>query len=269
VLKAVIVTVAIIGVVYLAICLLAYLFQEKIIFFPEKLASDQSFVFPDPYKELFITTGSGVKLHGLLFSTPGAKGLIFYLHGNAGSVNGWGEVASTYLRLEYDVFILDYRGYGKSEGNITSEAQLIQDVQDVYAHFLKTYEQRNIVVLGYSLGTGLAAKIAAANAPRMLILQAPYSSLTDMMRHSMSFLPTFLLKYKLDTHDILSTCQMPIVVFHGDQDEVIPYSQSLKLQALLKPGDTLITLRGVGHNGMTYEPMYLKAISAILVGTDR
>jgi pimeloyl-ACP methyl ester carboxylesterase len=125
------------------------------------------------------------------------------------------------------------------------------------------------VVLGYSLGSGLAAKMAAANQPRLLILQAPYYGLTDMMRHSVPFLPTFLLKYKLRTHEALPACRMPVVLFHGDADEVIPYSQSLKLQTLFKPGDKLITLQGVRHNGMTYEPAYVKAIGSILGGGIR
>ena len=256
----------ILSVVYVVVCILAYLFQERIIFFPERLPRDHEFQFDQPYEEMFIAVADGVKLHGLLFRTPEARGLIFYLHGNAGSLNSWGDVAATYGRLGYDVFLLDYRGYGKSEGQIGGEAELVQDVQDVYAYLLKSYAQRDIVVLGYSLGSGLAAKVAAANEPRMLILQAPYYNLTDMMRHSTPFLPTFLLKYKLRTNEALPACRMPVVLFHGDEDEVIPYSQSLKLQMLIKPGDTLITLRGVGHNGMTYDPIYVKAIESILGG---
>jgi uncharacterized protein len=262
--KGVLVVVAILSVLYVTICVLAYAFQERLIFFPNRLDSQYRFSFTEPFKEIFIDTDDGNKLHGLLFTAVQSRGVILYLHGNAGALDGWGDVASTYLQLHYDVLLLDYRGYGKSGGAIESEKQLAQDVQRAYDYLLGKYQERDIVVLGYSLGSGLAAKVASVNRPRLLIMQAPYYSLTDMMRHSFPFLPTFLLKYKLSTHDVITACQMPVVLFHGDQDEVIPYSQSLKLKELLKPGDTLITLQGIGHNGMTSMPAYLAAIQRVL-----
>ena len=265
-LKVTLVIFAVLFVLYVCICALAYVLQERLIFLPDRLDKKYQFSFATPFDEVFVGTDDGHALSGLLFKTQASRGVIFYLHGNAGSLGEWGEVASTYLRLQYDVFMLDYRGYGKSEGTITNEVQLVRDVQQAYNHLLKSYKERDVIVLGYSLGSGFAAKIAAANQPRMLIMQAPYYSLTDMMRHSYPFLPTFLLKYKLSTKDVLPECKMPIVLFHGDQDEVIPYAQSLKLKELLKPGDTLITLTGVGHNGMTYEAAYIGALETILDG---
>jgi pimeloyl-ACP methyl ester carboxylesterase len=263
-LKVTLVIFAVLFVAYVCICVLAYVLQERLIFLPDRLDKKHQFAFATPFNEVFVGTDDGHALSGLLFKAQQSKGVIFYLHGNAGSLNEWGEVASTYLRFQYDIFMIDYRGYGKSEGTITDEVQLLHDVQQAYNYLLKSYEEREVIVLGYSLGSGFAAKIAAANQPRMLIMQAPYYSLTEVMRHSYPFLPTFLLKYKLSTKDALPDCKMPIVMFHGDQDEVIPYAQSLKLKELLKPGDTLITLMGVGHGGITYEPAYIDALESIL-----
>jgi pimeloyl-ACP methyl ester carboxylesterase len=263
-LKVTLVIFAVFFVFYLCVCVLAYVLQERLIFLPDRIDKKYQFNFAEPFNEVFIPTDDAILLSALLFSAPDSKGVIFYLHGNAGSLDGWADVAPTYLRLQYDVFILDYRGYGKSEGTINSEAQLLRDVQRAYDYVLKSYPEKDVIVLGYSLGSGLAAKIAATNHPRLLILQAPYYSLTEMMRHSFPFLPTFLLKYKLSTKDALPDCRMPIVMFHGDEDEVIPYAQALKLKQLLKPGDTLITLKGVGHNGITDEPAYIAAIESIL-----
>lgn len=254
-------------VVYVAICVLAYIMQERLIFLPDRLDANHRFTFPEPFQEVYIDANNGERLHALLFTTAPSRGVILYLHGNGGALDGWGDVASTYLQLQYDVLVLDYRGYGKSSGSIQSEAQLVQDAQMAYDYLLNDYQQQDIIVLGYSLGSGIAAQIASTNAPRMLIMQAPYYSMTDMMKHAYPFLPTFLLKYKLSTNQVLTDCKMPIVLFHGDRDEVIPYAQSLKLEKLLKPGDTLITLKGVGHNGMTTQPSYVKAIEALL-GND-
>lgn len=263
-LKVVLSILAVLVSLYVGICLLAYLLQERLLFLPDVLTKDHQFDFAEPFEEVTIMTDDGKDLYGLLFRASNSRGIIFYLHGNAGSLDGWGDVASTYTRLQYDVFMLDYRGYGKSEGTISSEAQLVGDVQQAYHFVLQAYAESDVVVLGYSLGSGLAAKIAGANNPRMLIMQAPYYSLTSMMEHSLPFLPAFLLKYKLHTNEVLPSCKMPIVLFHGDQDEVIPYAQSIQLKELLKPGDTLITLQGVGHNGMTYERAYVDALERIL-----
>jgi len=249
---------------YILICGLMFALQEKLIFFPQKLEKDHQFRFAEAFEEINIQTEDEKMLHGLLFKADGSKGLIFYLHGNAGSLDGWGDVAGVYTRLHYDVFLLDYRGYGKSEGTIQSEAQLFQDVQLAYNEILKLYTEDKIIVLGYSIGTGPATKLASTNNPKLLILQAPYYSLTDMVKHTFPFVPGFLLKYKLETYKYITNCAMPIVLIHGDEDEVIPYSQSVKLQALLKNSDTLITLRGQTHNGMTHSAEYVKVMSGLL-----
>jgi uncharacterized protein len=199
-----------------------------------------------------------------LFKSDSSKGLIFYLHGNAGSLSSWGDVAKTYTDLNYDVFMLDYRGYGKSEGSINSQGQLYQDIQIAYDEMRSKYGEDKIIVLGYSIGTGLATKIASTNNPKLLILQAPYYSLTDMMKHSFPIIPTFILKYKFETKEYIKECKMPIVVFHGNQDEVIYYGSSLKLKGKFKKQDTLITLNGQGHNGMTENPDYKIEIQKIL-----
>lgn len=251
-------------IIYAAICILLFFFQERLIFFPQKLPADYRFNFTQPFEEINITTKDQNKLHGVLFKADSAKGLIFYLHGNAGSVDSWGEVSKTYTVLGYDVFILDYRGYGKSEGSISSQQQLFDDVQLVYNRIRLQYSQEKIVVLGYSLGTGLASKLASANNPKLLILQAPYYSMVDMMRHTYPFIPTFILKYKFRTDEYVQRCKMPIVIFHGGEDEVIYYESSVKLSKYFKKEDKLITLHSQGHNGITDNPEYVKYLSEIL-----
>ena len=103
---------------------LLFMFQEKLIFFPQKLDKNYQFDFEENFEERYINTSDGIALHGLLFKANNSKGLIFYLHGNAGSLSTWGDVAKTYTNLNYDVFLWDYRGYGKSGGNISSETHL-------------------------------------------------------------------------------------------------------------------------------------------------
>jgi alpha-beta hydrolase superfamily lysophospholipase len=251
-------------VLYLFTCGLLYFFQEKLIFFPQKLDKNTVFQFNQKFEEKSIKAADRTLLSGLLFKTEKPKGVIFYLHGNGGSLAGWGEVAATYTALNYDVFMLDYRGYGKSEGSINGQSLFYNDIQTAYDSLKTLYSEDKIVVLGYSIGSGLAANLAATNTPKLLILQAPYYSLTDMMQHTYSLVPTFLLKYKFATNENLPKCKMPIVIFHGNQDEVIYYESSLKLQKLFKQTDTLITLNGQKHNGMTENEDYKYKIKQLL-----
>jgi len=238
--------------------------QEELIFFPTKLPANHVFRFNSTFQERFIKTPDGHRLHGLLFKADTSAGLIFYLHGNAGDLDSWGEIAATYTNLNYDIFMLDYRGYGKSEGNISSEKQFHEDVQLAYDHVKKDYPEEKIVVLGYSIGTGTAARLAAYNQPKMLILQSPYYSLIDLAQKLYPMVPSAIIKYKFKTHEYVEKTKAPVVLIHGDKDEVIYYGSSLKLKTHLKPQDQLITLPGQPHNGFTENPEYLEVLQEIL-----
>ena len=251
--------------IYITVCGFLYFYQESLLFYPQKLAKNYRFMFSGNFEEINIKTDDGTILNGLLFKSDSSKGLIFYLHGNAGSLSSWGESAKTFTDLKYDVFMLDYRGYGKSNGDISGQQQLFSDVQTVYEQLMKKYSENKIIILGYSMGTGLAAKLAADNSPKLLILQAPYFSLVDLMKHTFPVIPTFILKYKFETNIYIKNCHMPIVIFHGNKDEVIYYGSSLKLNNFLKAPDTLITLNGQGHNNMSVNSQYQAAIKEILM----
>ncbi len=263
--KSILVILTVILTIYVILLGFLYFSQEKLIFFPEKLEKDYQFNFNQTFEEFNIKTSDNILLNGLLFKADSAKGLIFYLHGNAGSLKSWGEIAETYTNLNYDIFMLDYRGYGKSEGKISSQNQIYDDIQTVYDSIKTRYEENKIIVLGYSIGTGPATKLASTNNPKLLILQAPYFNLSDVMKHNYRIVPTFLLKYKFETNKYIKDCKMPITIFHGNKDEVIYYESSVKLQKLLKQTDTLITLKGQTHNGMSSNPEYLKELEKLLM----
>lgn len=251
---------------YLLFLVLVYFFQEKMIFLPQKLEKDYTFQFGEPFEERYVAMEDGKNLHALLFKSENSKGVVFFIHGNAGSLAGWGSVAETFTNKNYDVFIPDFRGYGKSEGAISSEAQVHRDMQKLYEYLTKEYQEERIIVLGHSIGSGMAANLAVNNNPRLLILQAPYYSLPDLADNTppLNIFPNFLFKYKFETGKILHEIDVPVVVVHGDQDEVIYYGSSLKLQEKFKPGDILITLHGYGHNDFLTSQNYRNKIRNIL-----
>jgi alpha-beta hydrolase superfamily lysophospholipase len=169
----------------LLLCVTLYFFQEKLIFFPTKLEQSYVFDFEKLHQEITIPTKDNINLHGVLFHakkletsnsiTKKDKKLIFYLHGNVGQAQFWGDLADVYTDLGYDLFILDYRGYGKSEGKIHSQKQFFDDVQTAYDFVRKNkeYKEENIIIVGYSVGTASAAMLSSQNNPKALILQAP------------------------------------------------------------------------------------------------
>lgn len=249
---------------YLLFCGILFYQQENVIFHPDKLPSNYQFHFQSDFKEISIKTRDGVKLHGLLFTVNFSQGLIFYLHGNAGSLDSWGGIAPTYTNLNYDIFILDYRGFGKSEGKISSEKQLHQDIQTAYDTLKVTYPEPKIIIIGYSIGTGPAARLASINKPQRLILQAPYYSLIDILHYRYAYVPNFLLRYTLKTYKFLKKTEVPVTIFHGNEDEVIYYESSLKLKKFLKPTDSYKTLKGQDHHGMNYNQEFNRELKRIL-----
>ena len=235
------------------------------IFHPKPLPEDYQFSYAGNYQEVKVPTFDNKNLHGLLFKADSSKGLVFYLHGNAGALDTWGDISNIYTALNYDIFILDYRGFGKSEGSIYSEEQFYKDVQAAYDVMKKDYPENKIVVVGYSIGTGPAAMLAATNHPKQLILQAPYYSLSDVGEHMYpTITPRILLKYKFETYRFVQSTKTPVTIFHGDADETIYYGSSQKLKEHFKQGDTLFTLQGQGHGQMNRHEEYQKELKELL-----
>lgn len=238
-------------------------FQEKLIFYPDKLDKNYHYNFNSNFRELSIKTADNKLLNALLFEADSTKGLIFYLHGNAGSLESWGGVAEVYTDLNYDLFIIDYRGFGKSEGKISGENQLYEDNQMAYNKMKELYKEEDIIILGYSIGTGMAAKLAADNTPKLLILQAPFYSFKEMMSRQFYF-PPFILRYPFRTDKFLKQCRCPVVIFHGDEDEIINYKASLKLKEEFNEKVQLFILPGVEHNGITDNEEYRDILKEVV-----
>jgi pimeloyl-ACP methyl ester carboxylesterase len=238
--------------------------QVKFFFPGAKLPNNYTYNYPVKFKEVTIITKDSVLLSGILFPSDSSKGVILYLHGNTGALDKWGNISKTYTSLHYDLFIMDYRGYGKSQGSIKNEGELYNDVQEVYNYLKSLYNENKIIVLGYSMGTGPAAFLASKNHPKELILQAPYYSLPDAMHHLRPSFDTAKIAFHFNTFQFLKQTTVPVIIFHGDQDKMFYYGSSLQLETFFKPGDKLITLKGAGHPFMDQNPDYLYSLQNIL-----
>jgi uncharacterized protein len=242
---------------------MVYCFQEKLMFFPEKLPANYVFQYDEPYEEMNVKSIHDNVINCLLFKAENAKGIVLYFHGNAGSLRSWGSVAADFLPLQYDICILDYPGYGKSKGKI-SEASLFADAQSVYNEIKKRCNESEIVIYGRSIGTGIAAHLASENNPQKLILESPYFSMKDFSHHLYPFLPAFLLRYPFRTDLYFPKIKCPVFIFHGKKDEVVYYESSIKLQELFKKQDRLFTIEQGHHNDLNEFSMYHLALKEIL-----
>lgn len=234
------------------------------VFHASKLPKDYSFAFQQPFEEVNIPAVDGKIQNGLLFKVNNPKGLIFYLHGNAGALDSWGHIGAWYSSLGYDFFILDYRGFGKSDGTIEDENQVNEDIARVYDKIAGNYPKNKIIIIGYSIGTGPATYLASRKQPDKLILQAPFYNFEEFSSGVAPFIPDFLKKFKFETNKYISKVKAPVYLFHGTDDYTIPYENSVKLARLLKRKDTFFTLSKQGHLGMNDNPEYQQKVAAIL-----
>jgi len=262
--KMIIWIIAISALVYILLLGLVYRYQEKLIFMPDVLPANYTFQFDGHFKEKFIETPNNTKLNGLLFTTDSPKGVIFFLHGNAGALNSWGFISDIYTAQKYDIFMLDFRGFGKSGGTISSEAQFYNDAQIAYDSIKKEFGEDKITIIGQSIGTAPAAMLAAKNNPKKLILISPYYSLEDLMYQKYHIIPGFLLKYKFRTNEFISKVKAPIFLIHGADDKLINSKATVRLKQLCKKDDTMIIIPNIGHNGINDNNQFQKEIKEIL-----
>ena len=241
-----------------------YFFQEKFIFKPEKLRQDFRFRYDIPFKELFFDIQPGVRINGLHFYREQPNGLILYFHGNTRSIKWWARYARDFYRYNYDVLLVDYRGFGKSTGK-RGEKEMLSDMQFVYESLLTQYPQSHIIVYGRSMGSGFAAKIASDNRPRYLILDSPYYSFTRVVERFLPILPIrYVLRYHLRTDKWILQVKCHTYIIHGTKDWLIPIRHSEALQKLNPHMITLIRIQNGGHNNLPKFDEYHNFIRDIL-----
>jgi pimeloyl-ACP methyl ester carboxylesterase len=208
----------------------------------------------------------GASLHALHFKQPNPRGVVFFLHGNVGNVSTWTTGVDFYRRVNYDLFIVDYRGYGKSTGRIESEAQLYADTRTAYDAMAPLYRDKPIVIYGRSLGTALAAALARDVHPQLLVLVSPFTSLSATAAQAYPWAPGWILKYPLRTDTIIGDVKSPILLIHGSDDKLIPLAHSERLKALARSPVELLVVPGAGHNDIHKFPVYLDGLAARLIG---
>jgi pimeloyl-ACP methyl ester carboxylesterase len=246
--------------VYGLLLALLWSLQERLIFLPSALPPQHRFEFGADVHEDWIEV-PGARLHALHLRNPAPRGVVFFLHGNAGNLDGWFSNADFYRRLNVDLYMIDYRGYGKSGGRVDSQAQLEADVQAAWARIAPMYAGKLRIIAGRSLGSALAAGLAAKLQPELTLLISPYESMVALAREHYAWVPPALLRYPLRTEEALARVRSPLLMVHGARDEVIAPAHSERLLRVAPQAERVL-VPGAGHNDLQLFPAYLDAIAA-------
>jgi fermentation-respiration switch protein FrsA (DUF1100 family) len=197
------------------------------------------------YEDVEVTTDDGIRIHGWLVPGPRPVTLL-YCHGNAGNVSHrLPKLEAFHNRLGLSVLIFDYRGYGQSEG-VPSEAGTYADARAV-REWIRERDPGPVVYLGASLGAAVATTLAAEDPPAALVLEAPFVSVQAM---ASATLPGagWLFRTRYDTRGTIGRVRAPLLVLHGDADEVVPYRQGRGVFDAASEPKTFARIPGAHHN---------------------
>jgi len=264
--KIVLVLIAVAGCVWAALAWLAH----RSAFFPMRHPQGWWQVQQElGAEDVWLTAGDGVKLHAWWLRRIDSPVATLFLHGNAGNVTHRGAALREIQAAGSSVLLLDYRGYGKSEGS-PSEAGLYRDAEAAYSWLLaKGFAEAEIVIHGESLGTAVAVDLAARKLCKALVLEAPFSSARDVAR---TVLPRMggLLMWGFDSLSKIGRVRVPLLVLHGDADEVIDIGLGRKLFAAAKEPKQMWVIEGGGHNNIVEAAgrEYGERLGAIYRGAD-
>ena len=256
-------------VIYTLISILLYYLQDYFLFKPEQLPADFKFHYDNQVIEEYnLETRDGATINGLHFKSKKPVGVVLYLKGNSKSMKGWGKFAVDFTRHNYDVIMVDYRGFGKSTGRRSQKA-IKRDLQYVYDKIKNEVPEKYIILYGRSMGSGFATKLASMNTPKMLILDAPYYSLTKVTGRYAPFMPlSIILKYPMPTYKWIQYVQCPIHIIHGTSDKLIPFKSSVKLSQIKPKITRLYPVLGGGHKNLNTFESYHKMLGEIINTQD-
>ena len=217
--------------VYCVIGIALFYLQDYFLFHPIVLARDYQYRFNIPSREVDIPFNETDTLNMVQFFPADSlrKGIVIYFHGNKGNINRYAKFASDFTRQGYEVWMEDYPGFGKTVGD-RNEKVLYRQAEQVYKMAASKYKKDSIIVYGKSFGTGIAAYIASVYDCKQLILETPYYSMTSMTQHYVPIYPASLMRYSFPVNKYLQNIKVPVTIFHGTSDEVIPYKQSVKVK---------------------------------------
>jgi len=241
--------------------------ESRFIYFPTRELSATPADAGLEFADVTFETEDGVNLHG--WWVPGRSNEVTFLwfHGNAGNLGDRvGLLELLHDELDIGIFAIDYRGYGRSEGK-PSETGLYADAQAALdaAQNYSGAGSEEIVIFGQSLGAAVAVELASRHSLRGVVLEAAFTSIRDMARHHYSFLPVGpLLRTSFDSESRIAKIATPLLMIHGQDDDIVPLDMGRKLFAAAKEPKEFSEVEGAGHNDVYLRAEFTATLKSFL-----
>ena len=237
---------------YAIVCAVLFVFQDRLLYLPNiagrSLVATPADIDLD-YEDVHLETADGVELHGWLVHADDSRGTVLFFHGNAGNISHRLDSIRVFNRIGLSVLIIDYRGYGQSQGR-PSEEGLYRDAEAAWYALVRDRGESpdRVVLFGRSLGGAVAAWLAARTEPAALILESTFTSVPELGQQLYPVFPVRrLARMNYDTRAQLQEVTAPVLVVHSPDDEIVPFSHAERLLEAAPEARELLRLRG-GHN---------------------
>ncbi len=237
--------------------------QERYVYFPIREIN----IYPSDigldYDDLWLKTEDGLTINAWFIESKKSEKVILVLHGNGGNISYNLDLAKSLYENDFSVMLLDYRGYGKSEGEPSEKGTYI-DSEAAWNYLLtkKGYKASDIVIMGRSLGGPIAARLASIFDPYALILDSTFTSLKDIGSEIYPFLPVRrFFKFEYDTVSYVRESNVPILIIHSTEDDYISFDHAKRLFESAETKKRLIEIKG-NHNSsfIVSKDIYLEVI---------
>ncbi len=252
--------------IYVFIGIALFYLQDYFLFHPVKLDRKYRYQFNLPFEEVDIPFNKTDTINMVKFFPTHSvrRGIVIYFHGNKGNINRYAKFATNFTKHGYEVWMEDYPGFGKSIG-ARNEKLLYQQAEEIYTLAATKFNKDSIIIFGKSFGTGIAAYLASVKNCKQLIVETPYYSIPDLFGWYAPVYPgTAMANYKIPLYQYLQQIKVPITIFHGTDDGVIPYRCAARLKKVLKPADQFITIENGTHHNLNDFPLFHQKLDSLL-----
>lgn len=244
-----------------------FIMQPGMVFFPYKSLQQTPDQWGLEYEDVFVKSGNQNRIHGWYLPAQGSNQSLLFFHGNGGNISHRGDSLKIFNRLGLNVLIIDYQGYGKSEGS-PGEKKIYQDAQAAWTYLLeeKNFKPSEIVIFGRSLGGVVAARLASEVTPRALIIESTFSSVNDMAKRIFPVLSKIIYsRYKFDALESIKKNKAPLLLLHSRDDEIIPFELGEKIYQQASKPKIFVEMAGDHNNGFILsQPGYEQALKNFL-----
>ncbi len=256
----------VIALVALAFFLFLRQIERVALFIPSRTEAFTPVSFGLSFEDVYFTSSDGVKLHGWLIKADNARRNLIYCHGNAGNISDRAGKIKSFHAMGLNVFIFDYRGYGRSEG-VPSEEGLYRDATSAFDWLSNRPDigKFPIVVYGTSLGGAVAVDLASKRNAAALVADSTFASAKDMARIHFPAVPSFIIGADFNSARKIRSIKAPKLIIHSRTDEIVPFSQARKLfDAAPSPKEFLESTGGHNDNFFQSEALIREGLSRFL-----